>query len=448
MKSELFSEVFPFTHHFYPLHKHTKKDGTYINNFLTNLSKSKPNETENLIYIHIPFCHNHCLFCPFHATTDRNSDIIKRYIDAVIREIQIYAEYTYIKDMKINAVYFGGGSPSAIPIKEIKKLTDAIVKHFDIASNCEWTFEGEPITLANDELMNFLKEQKFNRISFGIQTFNQSLREKLEIISTLDDIERCSEIALKYKFDDINVDMLYYLPGQTVEDLKFDIENINRHKYTSVDYYYLSYFGFPKKVFDGMLQGSFPARPTDLERYKLHEEVMNFMGASGYKQVTENLYSLNSSPSNFYRLCWGGGYGEYSAETIALGCSARGYIDGYSYANATNPHNYIKEIENGEIPLFKVSDRLNELENRGIVFFPKFLAIEKKKIQGTRYADNFARYISDGLLEESGEWYRLTPKGTYYSPSITVDLFEHDQDEISEKWRNEYETNYNNKTCR
>ena len=430
------------------MHKYIKEDGAYINNFLANLSKNKSDETENLIYIHIPFCHNHCLFCPFHATTDRNSGVVERYVDAVIREIQVYSGFTYIKGMKINAVYFGGGSPSALPIKEIKKLIDAIVKCFDIASNCEWTFEGEPIALADNELMHFLKERNFARISYGIQTFNQSLREKLQIASTLDDVENCSEMARKYRFDDINVDMLYYLPGQTVEDIKFDIDNINRHQYTSVDYYYLSYFGFPKEVFDGMRQGSFPKRPTDLERYILHKEVMNLMSIAGYKQVTENLYSINSSLSNFYRLCWGGGYGEYSAETIALGCSARGYIDGYSYANTTNLHQYIREIERGEIPLFKVSDRLNEKENRGIVFFPKFLGIEKKKIQGTKYSDKFAGYISDGLLEEAGEWYRLTPKGTYYSPSITVDLFEPDQEEISDKWRNEYETNYNNKTCR
>ncbi|QNU66235.1 radical SAM protein [Ruminiclostridium herbifermentans] len=448
MNSKLYKKVFPFTHHFYPLHKYTKSDGNYVKEFFNALSSKKSVKTENLLYIHIPFCLHHCLFCPFHATTNRNSEDMRKYTEAIVREMDMFSRFEYIKDMTINAIYFGGGSPSLMPIDEIKKIIDSIKKCFRITSDCEWSFEGEPITLANEELMHFLKEQNISRISYGIQTFNQELRDKLEIVAPLDDVQKCLELAKKYKFDDINVDMLYYLPGQTIEDLKTDMENINRLGFTSIDYYYLSYFGFPERVFKGMEDGSFPKRPSEYDRYCMHEYVTNSMIELGYNKVTENIFSKQNEPSEFYRLCWGGGYGEYSAETIAIGCSGRGYINGYSYANTTNPYKFIDEVMNNEIPIFKVSDRLDEEENRGIVFFPRFLKISKSKIIGTRYFDFFKKLIDDGLMVESDGYYCLTTKGTFYSPSITIDLFESKQVEISDIWLKEYESNYDNKTCR
>ena len=445
MNSKLYGEVYPLTHIFYPLQNYTKDDEDFVQGFFNALSVKKPVKTENLIYVHIPFCLHHCLYCPFHST-GRNLDLMKRYTEAVVRELEMVSKFKYLRDINIDAVYFGGGSPSVMPIENTKRIIDSIHNCFNVSENCEWSFEGNPTTLANDELMHFLKEQNISRISFGIQTFDQEMRDRLEIVATLDDVEKCVEMAKKYQFADINADMIYYLPGQSVEDLKTDIAHVHRLGLTSIDYYYLSYFGLPERVIKGMDDGSFPAKPSEETRYQMYECVDSLIDL-GYNKTLEDQFSKQETTSKFYKLLWGGGYGEYNAETIAIGCSARGYIDGYSYANTKSPHDYTKEVMNREVPIFKVSDRLKEKENRGIVFSLKFLKIPTNKITGTRYFELFTKFIDDGLMYESNGYYHVTTKGAFYNPNIAIDLFEKSQLDVTDKWLENYETHYNNKTC-
>ncbi|WP_242144686.1 MULTISPECIES: coproporphyrinogen-III oxidase family protein [unclassified Bacillus cereus group] len=444
--NNLYTKLFPLTHHFYPLQQYTKDEGNGFEAFISELKSKKQERTENLLYVHIPYCEQHCLFCPFHVRVNRKDKIYDEYVKVMVEEMELMSGFQYIQDMTIDAVYIGGGSPSLLSLESVKLLLNSLEKYFNISKECEWTFEGEPNSLSDLELLHFLDEFGVQRISYGVQTFDQQLREKLNIGATLEDVIRCTEKAKKFSFKDINIDMMYHMPGHTMRDLEADISAIDKYGFDSVDYYYLSYYGFPKKVFLDMEKGLFPKRPPESLRHEMNKYIQNKMQDLDYDHVTDHVFSKLSKSSDYYRLLWGGGDGEYRSETLAIGSSARGYINGYSYANTTDPKKYMQEVRNGEIPLFKVSSKLSEPENRGFVFFPKFFKIEKWRVQPkSRYEDFFQILIKNGLMEEGKDYYYLTSEGKDWIPNITNDLLTDDQAAVVNEWLKQLDNHYANK---
>lgn len=441
--SKMYTEIFPLTHHFYPLQQHTKDSTKGISEFLGTLNSAKTNKTENLLYVHIPYCEQNCLFCPFHVTVSRKNSIYDIYVEAIVKEMEQISRFEYIQGMSVDAIYIGGGSPSLLSLKSVKLLFSSLRKYFNISDGCEWTFEGEPNSLSDMELLGYLDSEGVQRISYGVQTFDRNLREKLNIGASVEDAVRCMENAKKFNFSDVNIDMMYHLPGHTIKDLEDDIQVIKQYGFDSVDYYYLSYYGFPKKVFTDMEKGLFPQRPPESLRLQMHDYTVKRMLELGYSHVTDHVFSKLHKSSDYYRLLWGGGDGEFSAETIAIGSSARGYINGFSYANTTDPKKYMEEVKMGEIPLFKVSEKLKHPENRGMVFFPKFFKVEKWRV--TSEKQFFNRLINSGLAVEDDNYYLLTEEGKKWIPNITNDLIDNDQAVVANEWLEKLKNHYANR---
>lgn len=443
--NKLYNELFPLTHHFYPLQQHTKEQSWAHKDFFSTLQSKKAEKTDNLLYVHIPYCEQHCLFCPFHVRVNRNNSIYDTYVEVMVKEMEMMSRYTYIQDITIDAVYIGGGSPSLLSLKSVKLMFDSLKRYFNISKDCEWTFEGEPNSLSEMDLLEYLNDQGVQRISYGVQTFDNKLREKLNIGASLEDVIRCTENAKKLNFTDINIDMMFHLPGHDMDDLEKDIQAIEKYGFDSVDYYYLSYYGFTKKVFLDMEKGTFPKRPPESLRLQMNDYIIDRMKSLGFSHVTDHVFSKLHKSSEYYRLLWGGGDGEYNAETLAIGSSARGYLNGYSYANTTDPKKYMEEVNNGELPLFKVSNRLKRVENRGIVFFPKFFKVEKNRIVEQEHKLVISKLIDNGLAVESDKYFHLTEEGKKWIANITNDLIDEDQVDIADSWLERLNSHYANR---
>ncbi|SFP56771.1 oxygen-independent coproporphyrinogen-3 oxidase [Bradyrhizobium sp. Ghvi] len=441
-----YDQLFPVTHHFYPLQHCSDPELSPFSDFVRGLGQRKRKPTDNLIYLHIPYCEKRCIFCPFHVRVKRDETIFERYVRALEREIEMLARLPYVDDMRFKAVYFGGGSPSMLSTALVRRLYDALRSHFDIDQDAEWTFEGEPHSLSDPELLSYLAEQGTTRLSFGVQTFDRKLRETLNIAATVEDVIDCTEVARAAGIGEINIDMMFFLPGQTPADLDDDIAELARHDFDSIDYYYMSYYGLPQKAFQDMETGLFPKRPPEGARFSMNRQVRERMSVAGYHHVTDHVFSRSQKGSEYYRLLWGGGFGRHDAETLGIGASSRGYINGYSYANNVAHDAYMAEVEAGKLPVFKVSDRLRDERNRGLVFFPKFFSIDESMVPDDgRTMTVLQKLIDGGLARRQNHTIAITEDGKDWIPNITVDLFEREQRTINDKWVQQLASRFSNR---
>lgn len=443
----MYETLTPVTHHFYPLQNYTERSDPPFKGFLSSLESGKEAPSDNLLYLHIPFCEKRCMFCPFHVRVKRDVSVYETYVQALEREIEMLGRLPYVQDMDFKAVYFGGGSPSLLTVGQVARLYDALRRHLRIRGDAEWTFEGEPTGLGNRDLLAYLASEGTGRMSFGIQTFDRELRERMNIAATVEDAIRCTDLAREVGIPEVNVDMMFYMPGQTIDDLESDLAEVGRHGFDSVDYYYMSYYAMPKAAFHGMEKGTFPKRPAREMRLEMGKLVRQRMGELGYDHVSDHVFARSGRPlSEYYRLLWGGGHGEYRAETLAVGASARGYLSGYGYANTLGTDDYVRQVGEGELPVFKVSDRLEDPANRGMVFFPKFFSVDMARApEGSRSREVLLFLVDQGYATLSNDSVTLTDQGKDWIPNITVEFFEEPQRVINDAWVEQLDSHYSNR---
>lgn len=429
----MYSTLYPMTYYFYPLLEDNLIDHSYRDDFLATWRKPKPTSTENLLYIHIPYCHDMCRFCPFHVRVDKGSEIYDRYTEALCTEINMISRLPYVLDMSFKAVYFGGGSPSIFSVNNLRKIFKSLLNSFNIEPDAEISFEGEPKTLSDPKRLDLLKEYNVKRISFGLQTYDEKLRELFNIAATLKDVDICTQNARDREFEDINVDMMYDLPGQDLTALEYDLLKLKNHEFDSIDYYNLHYYAFPKKFKAAMLSGEIPRKPSENMHFALAQQLRWRMKDMGYYDVADPIFSKKPKVCEYFRLLWGGGDGEHSAQTIALGSSARGYINGYSYMNIGNTEQYMQSVEAGQFPFEKLSKRLNTQENRGAAFMVKFFGVDKTKEAAIKsISENvWDFWIQNGLVFETNDAWQLSEVGKLWTTNMMLDTFESAQREIA-----------------
>jgi len=271
----------------------------------------------NSAYIHIPFCKSKCKYCSFVSFTD--TEYIEKYVNALLKEI----DYNYKTEL-LKTLYFGGGTPSLLPIQFINK----IIERFTIDNKTEITYEINP----DDANFNYLKELKnlgINRLSFGVQTFDDKILNLIGRRHNSEQVFQAIENAKEAGFEHISVDLIYGLPEQTLESLEKDLKIINNLDIPHVSTYGLKiekpsfYYYHPVSVPDSDMQADMYIlineylNKTVLYRY----EISNF-SKKGY----ESKHNLNYWDNNEY-------YG--------LGVSAHGYENGIRYSNTENMAEYI-----------------------------------------------------------------------------------------------------------
>ncbi len=434
----MYRDLYPVTYYFYPLLPPGNKPQDLLSRQMQQLHKAlvtpAGNISGSLLYIHIPYCHDICQFCPFHVRVDDDNTVFQKYTDGLIREMQLLADQPRIADMTFTSVYFGGGSPSIFPAEMIDKLLITIKALFKLTPDVEISFEGEPATLSDNKRLDVLESHSVARLSFGLQTYDQKMRELFKIKATLNDIANVRKNTLNRSFTDINVDMMYALPGQNISSLYYDLEHLRDDGFDSVDYYNLHYFAFPGKFIDAMNKGEIPAKPDQDMHFALLQEVMDYMKSNGYHYVADQVFSKHQQVCEYFRVLWGGGYGQHNAETIAVGASARGYIDGMSYMNRTNVRDYLAMLDKNVLPFQKVSSQLNNPANRGAAFFLKFFSHLKQYQQSldSISIDLLRRWENDGLIRESADAWQLSEAGKLWIPNMVIELFEQEQRVMAE----------------
>lgn len=181
-------------------------------------------DTMNVLYTHIPFCLTRCDYCPY-FTTPYNPKLMEEYLQAVEKEIDNLKETEYMKSTEFGSLYFGGGTPSILSAKDIRRIVSKIFTSFKFKKDGEFSFESNPSTLTAEKIIA-LKESGMNRVSLGIQTFSDKFLKEMNCAHTSQKAIDVINMLLDYGFL-VNIDMIFGLVGQTKEDILKDIEVLN-----------------------------------------------------------------------------------------------------------------------------------------------------------------------------------------------------------------------------
>lgn len=290
----------------------------YVETVLNHFS-----QTPRVIYLHVPFCNKVCSFCPFHRPDELKRNEYDKYL---IQEIDKISKFHYMK-APIDAINFGGGTPTALKPNQMARILDKLNESFDIKEKAEISVETSISELTND-MMIVLKEKGVNRLSIGVQTFNDEGRKLLgrrgSGENAIDKIRQLQTVGFK----NVGIDLIYNYPGETMEILEKDLEIIKSLNLAGISFYSLMLH--EKTPIYRKINSRQLTEMQDVKREKLFFDlIIHELSSTGYKpfELTK-LIRNNLDRYEYMRIRHSGG------SCIAIGHGAGGNLDSYVYRNS------------------------------------------------------------------------------------------------------------------
>lgn len=356
----------------------------------------------NSVYIHIPFCKSICSYCDF-CKMFYNEDFSKKYLESLEKETSLY------KNEILKTIYIGGGTPSCLKPNDFNKLFN-IVSKFRFNKNYEFTVEFNIDDIEEEKLLIAYKNG-VNRLSIGIETINEKFFSLINRYNDVNIIKEKIKLCKKY-FKNINIDLMYGFPGESIEDLLRDLNFVLELDIQHISIYSLILEKNTKLYIDKVKPIS-----SELES-DMYYLIIDYLEKNGYyhyeisnfsKKGFESLHNLNYWNNNEY-------YG--------FGLGASGYIDGIRYTNTKSLNNYIK----GNYTLDKEVITINKkIEEELICGLRKTKGVSKTKFKekfgvDIRTVIDIDRLIEKNLLKEREDYIFIPKEKLYISNSILVDF--------------------------
>ncbi|AUA29781.1 TPA: radical SAM family heme chaperone HemW [Clostridioides difficile] len=388
------------------------------------------------LYVHIPFCVKKCKYCDFNSYK-MDIDSKKRYIEDLKIEMELYSNKLYKdnkyknkeccslnKNDKITSIFVGGGTPSILTSDEIREVFISIKEMFDIDENAEITIECNPGTLTLEKLKT-MKEIGINRLSIGLQAIQEKHLNFIGRIHTYEEFEKNYKDALSVGFKNINIDLMYSLPNQTLCDWKETLEKVVHLNPTHISAYSLIleegtelYNMYESNKFELIDEN------VDIEMY---EYTINYLKSKGYNQYEISNYSKEGYNCKHNILYW------ECEHYIGIGAGASGYINENRYNNVESLEDYHLSLVKREKPI-QENEILSEKDmieekifmglrmNKGIKFedFKKKFGIDFRE----KYNKQIEMLLARKLINQSFEGIQLTQKGREISNSVFIEFME------------------------
>ncbi|MFQ5639960.1 MAG: coproporphyrinogen-III oxidase family protein [bacterium] len=400
-------------------------NGTEPGRLIDNLSVSTKTEPLGL-YIHIPFCTVRCSYCYYLSYPHRSEAEIDKYVDTLIREIEIYSQMNDLTDRKVNFVYFGGGTPSLLSGKQIGVLLDGLKKRFPWTEVQEVSFECSPKTLTETKLKT-LRQGGVTRISLGIQQLNDAVLKKNGRVHLIQDVERAYEMINRVGFDAVNVDLMVGLIGESERTFWDSLQRVIGMNPDSVTIYQLE---MPKntplyRLYDG---GRLDAAPCSwpVKRSRLAKGFAR-LEVAGYR--LRSAYTAGRTPSGMQFLYQDAQY--HGADLLGIGVSAFSYLAGIHYQNKTSLKSYIQKLDEGQLPIerFHVLSDAERLV-REFVLQLKLGEVSRQYFKNKFHVDicklflkSINSFVGLGLLVKDGDRLSLTRDGLLQVDEILPEFY-------------------------
>ena len=366
------------------------------------------------VYIHIPFCKQKCFYCDFPSFAGRER-FIDNYLSALGRELELAAEkYGEQGRLKPATVYVGGGTPSLLALNQMEGLFAAIDKHINLDFVDEFTIEANPGTLTVDKL-RLMKAAGVNRLSIGVQSLDDDCLKSIGRIHTAREAVESVRLAQEKGFDNISIDLMYGLPGQTMETLKASVE-----KALTLDVQHISIYGLQLEegtVFSRQQEMGKLQLPDDEQVEMMYDYITEVLPLNDYTRYEISNYALPGFESKHNCLYW------QDVSYLGFGAGAHSYWQGSRYENPADIEQYISRISGGEI-LGYMEEQVGEKEHMEEFCFlglrmtsgikkGKFKEVFNKDIHEV-FGETIKEMKGKALLEETNTSLRLTKLGTKY----------------------------------
>ncbi len=339
------------------------------------------------VYVHIPFCKQKCLYCDFNSFKGKEN-LIDSYMEALYKEC---ARFSF-NDLK--TIYIGGGTPSFIDSKCIVKLLTILPKAEEV------TIEMNPCTVTKGKLEDY-KAAGVNRISMGLQTTNDAILKEIGRAHTLEDFEKAYSLIKKVGFENVNADVMFGLPSQTLDDVKNSLDYLIEKNPTHISCYSL--------ILHNDIFKNLPSDETERKMYYLTKARLK---EAGYEQYEISNFSKVGYESKHNMACWN--QGEY----IGLGAGASSYVDNMRYTNERSVEKYIEKINTEE----EIRD-IEEVQDEDAKV-REYMILKLRTLQGidveyanekfdmeNKFASEIEKLIKQDLIEIKDGFLKLTEKG-------------------------------------
>ncbi len=370
------------------------------------------------IYLHIPFCKTRCFYCDFYSTTQENKK--DAYIDALCHELELRTEYIP-KGEKIETIYWGGGTPSQLEEKHFQKVFNTIYKNYDVIELPEITIEANPDDLAT-EYIHMLRKKPFNRISIGIQTFNDEMLRLLHRHHSAQQAVQAVKNCQEEGFQNISIDLIYGLPKETTELWNYDLDMAIHLNVAHISAYHLI-FEENTPLWQLKEQHIIDETNEDIS-IQFFGTLINKLTKAGYEHYEISNFALPCMRSKHNSSYWTG------KNYIGCGPSAHSY-NGFSRQwNVSSLEQYIKDISHDTVPYEKevldIYAQYNDLIITSIRTKDGLSLNGLKNKMGMRLytfcLKNAAPYLQRKLLVIEKGRMHLTQKGIFISDGIMRDL--------------------------
>ncbi|MBF7093852.1 oxygen-independent coproporphyrinogen III oxidase [Streptococcus sp. HF-1907] len=361
-------------------------------------------------YVHIPFCTQICYYCDFSKVFIKNQPV-DDYLQALIREFRSY-------DIKsLRTLYIGGGTPTSITAQQLDYLLTELTRNLDLSQLEEFTIEANPGDLTVEKIA-VLQKSAVNRVSLGVQTFNDRHLKQIgrshneaQIYSTIDALKAAG-------FHNISIDLIYALPGQTMEDVK---ENVA--KALALDIPHLSLYSLILEhhtVFmNRMRRGKLNLPTEDLEA-EMFEYIIDQLEQNGFEHYEISNFTKPGFESRHNLMYWD------NIEYYGVGAGASGYLDGVRYRNRGPIQHYLKGVNEGNARLSEEVLTKEEMMEEEL-----FLGLRKKSgVSIKRFEERFGLSFdgcygqivkelqANGLLKKDKDFIRMTKKGLFLGDTV------------------------------
>ena len=376
------------------------------------------NKTPLGIYVHVPFCRSKCQYCDFYSLTTKDDNLLDGYLDAVCDHIKEAGALA--PNYKVDSVYFGGGTPSFFGADGLAIILTAIRRHFDVTADAEITFEANPDSVS-DKLLHRLRAEGFNRVSLGIQCDNDEILKKIGRPHTYAQAVSAFQRIRKAGFRNISVDLIYGLPGQTLQAWQDTLDNVLK-----LNPEHISCYGLKVEEGTPLYEvRDYAALPDDDTQADMYLAAVETLRGRGFKQYEISNFCRKNLQSRHNMKYWTGG------EYLGFGPSASSDFAGKRFTLVRDVHAYILGIREGgevmedvqEIPLRERAGEYLMLRLRtslGISreeYERKFLLPFDPLEKVLRRHEEYYHTAQDG----DGRWF-LTAKGFLTSNDIISDL--------------------------
>ena len=368
------------------------------------------------LYIHIPFCQKRCHFCAFYLTIHRE-DLVRNFLLALEQEIGLLAQI--LGDLPVSSVYVGGGTPTSLTSRQLVRILEVLAEQFHLTPQVEVTVEASPDTVTLP-VLKALRQAGVNRLSLGAQTFDQTVWVRLGRSGNIPATRMAIEYARLVGFQNINVDLMYGLPDQTLESWQQSLTEVTLLNPTHVSCYALT-LEEGTQFHMAALRGEIQVGQLELEN-TMYETAISYLTTAGYEQYEISNYCQPGNSCRHNLRYWTG------QDYLGMGPSAQSYIGNVRFGNIDNLREYCRDLGQKELPLASIETLTPPQADRERVVFALRL-VRGLNLQNLEEVPRDPHWwsavqqlVDDGLLCDEGSTLRLTANGRRFADSVAVDL--------------------------